>query len=125
MVARPDAANAASARRENDAVLAWPLRQIDLFRAAGLGNFRTLLAAVSIDPATSIWLDNRSNSGAHPNENYARELMELFALGLGAYSEDDVKAVARALTGWPYDGRTMTVRFDPRRHDAGAKTFLG
>lgn len=100
-------------------------RQIDLFRSAGLGNFRTLLRAVSVDPAMSVWLDNRSNSRAHPNENYAREVMELFALGLGAYSEDDVKEVARALTGWPYDARTMTVAFDPRRHDDGNKTVLG
>jgi uncharacterized protein (DUF1800 family) len=100
-------------------------RQIDLFRAQGLGNFRTLLAAVSTDPAMSVWLDNRSNTKAHPNENYAREVMELFALGLGAYTEDDVKAGARALTGWGYDRATMTVAFDPRRHDDGIKTFLG
>jgi hypothetical protein len=100
-------------------------RQIDLLRTAGLGNFRTLLAAVSVDPAMSVWLDNRSNSKAHPNENYAREVMELFALGLGAYSEVDVKEVARALTGWPYDAKTMTVAFDPRRHDDGIKTVLG
>jgi hypothetical protein len=101
------------------------VRQIDLFRTAGLGNFRTLLAAVSVDPAMSVWLDNRSNSKAHPNENYARELMELFALGLGAYTENDVKEGARALTGWPYDAKTMTVAFDPRKHDDGVKTFLG
>jgi uncharacterized protein (DUF1800 family) len=100
-------------------------RQIDLFRTAGLGNFRTLLTAVSVDPAMSVWLDNRSNSKAHPNENYAREVMELFALGLGAYTEDDVKEGARALTGWPYDAKTMTVNFDPRRHDDGVKSFLG
>jgi uncharacterized protein (DUF1800 family) len=100
-------------------------RQINLFRAQGLGNFRTLLTAVSTDPAMSVWLDNRSNTKAHPNENYAREVMELFALGLGAYTEDDVKAGARALTGWAYDRATMSVAFDPRRHDDGVKTFLG
>jgi uncharacterized protein (DUF1800 family) len=100
-------------------------RQIDLFRTQGLGNFRTLLAAVSVDPAMSVWLDNRANSKAHPNENYAREVMELFALGLGAYTETDVKEAARALTGWPYDPKTMTVRFNPRQHDDEPKTFLG
>jgi hypothetical protein len=100
-------------------------RQIDLFRSAGLGNFRSLLAAVSVDPAMSIWLDNRANSKLHPNENYAREVMELFALGLGAYTETDVKEAARALTGWPYDAKTMTVSFDPRKHDDGMKSFLG
>jgi len=73
----------------------------------------------------SIWLDNRANAKAHPNENYAREVMELFALGLGAYTEDDVKEGARALTGWVYDKDTMTVSFNPRRHDDGIKTFLG
>jgi uncharacterized protein (DUF1800 family) len=100
-------------------------RQIDLFRSQGMGNFRTLLAAVSIDPAMSVWLDNRSNTKAHPNENYAREVMELFALGLRAYTEDDVKAAARAFTGWPYNGKTMTVAFNPRQHDTDVKTFLG
>ncbi len=100
-------------------------RQIDLFRAQGLGNFHALLAAVSVDPAMSVWLDNRSNSKAHPNENYAREVMELFALGLGEYTESDVKEAARAFTGWAYDSHTMSVSFDPRRHDDGVKTFLG
>lgn len=100
-------------------------QQIDLFRLRGLGNFRSLLAAVSIDPAMSVWLDNRANSKAHPNENYAREVMELFALGLGNYTETDIKEAARALTGWPYDRKTMTVRFVPRLHDDGQKTFLG
>ncbi|GAC1420320.1 MAG: hypothetical protein NVSMB5_12720 [Candidatus Velthaea sp.] len=99
--------------------------QIDLFREQGLGNFRTLLASVSVDPAMSIWLDNRYNSKAHPNENYAREVMELFALGLGNYTEDDIKEAARALTGWPYNGKTMTVAFNPAQHDDGIKTFLG
>jgi uncharacterized protein (DUF1800 family) len=100
-------------------------RQIDLFRTAGLGNFRTLLGAVAVDPAMSVWLDNRSNAKAHPNENFARELMELFALGLGTYTESDVKEGARALTGWTYDRTTMTVAFEPSRHDDGIKTFLG
>ncbi|MGB8267458.1 MAG: DUF1800 domain-containing protein [Candidatus Velthaea sp.] len=99
--------------------------QIALFRQQGLGNFRTLLAAVSVDPAMTIWLDNRSNTKAHPNENYAREVMELFALGLGNYTEDDVKNAARALTGWTYDGKTQTVVYNAKLHDDGLKTFLG
>jgi hypothetical protein len=100
-------------------------RQINLFRAHGLGNFRDLLAAVSVDPAMTIWLDNRFNTQAHPNENYAREVMELFTLGLGNYSESDVKEAARALTGWRYRRDTMAVEFNPRTHDDGAKTILG
>jgi uncharacterized protein (DUF1800 family) len=98
--------------------------QIDLFRLQGLGNFRTLLASVTRDPAMLIWLDNRYNTKAHPNENYAREVMELFALGLGNYTEDDVKAGARAFTGWTLD-RNFTAVYKPQLHDDGAKTFLG
>jgi len=99
--------------------------QIDLFRAQGMGNFRTLLASVSVDPAMSVWLDNRYNTKAHPNENYAREVMELFALGLGNYTEDDVKNAARAFTGWTYNNKTQQVTFNPKLHDDGVKTFLG
>jgi len=99
--------------------------QINLFRAQGMGNFRTLLASVSVDPAMSVWLDNRSNTKAHPNENYAREVMELFALGLGNYTEDDVKNAARAFTGWSYNGKTQQVVFNPKLHDDGPKRFLG
>ena len=101
------------------------VRQIDLLRAQGLGNFPTLLRSVSVDPAMSIWLDNRANTKAHPNENFAREVMELFALGLGNYTESDIKESARALTGWVYDGKTRSVVFKPRLHDEGTKTFLG
>ena len=99
--------------------------QINLFRAQGMGNFRTLLASVSIDPAMSVWLDNRYNTKAHPNENYAREVMELFALGLGNYREDDVKNAARAFTGWPYNNKTQQIVFNPKLHDDDPKTFLG
>jgi len=98
--------------------------QIDLFRAQGLGRFPALLGAVTRDPAMLIWLDNRYNAKAHPNENYAREVMELFALGLGSYTEDDVKEAARALTGWTLD-RSASAAFVPARHDDGIKTFLG
>jgi uncharacterized protein (DUF1800 family) len=98
-------------------------RQIDLFRLQGLGNFRTLLASVTRDPAMLVWLDNRSNSKQHPNENYAREVMELFVLGLGNYTEDDVREGARAFTGWTLVKGEPA--FNPKLHDDGAKTFLG
>lgn len=100
------------------------VRQIDLFRAQGLGRFPALLSAVTRDPAMLIWLDNRYNYKAHANENYAREVMELFALGLGTYGEDDIKEAARAFTGWTVD-RDGNALFDPKRHDDGPKTFLG
>jgi uncharacterized protein (DUF1800 family) len=100
------------------------VRQIDLFRDQGLGRFPTLLASVTTDPAMLIWLDNRYNAKAHPNENYAREVMELFTLGLGNYTELDVKEAARAFTGWTL-GRDAAAVFIPARHDEGPKTFLG
>ena len=72
------------------------VEQNDLLRTNALGNFRMLLVSISKDPAMLVWLDNRYNNKLHPNENYAREVMELFALGLGNYTEDDVKNAARA-----------------------------
>ena len=98
--------------------------QVNLFRQFGLGRFPVLLSAVTRDPAMLIWLDNRANAKAHPNENYAREVMELFALGLGAYTEDDVKEAARAFTGWTVD-KNQQAAFVPARHDDGIKTVLG
>ncbi len=98
-------------------------QQNALFRAQGLGNFRTLLSSVTRDPAMLVWLDNRYNTKAHPNENYAREVMELFALGLGNYTEDDVKQGARAFTGWTL--KAGQAFFNPAQHDDGPKTFLG
>jgi uncharacterized protein (DUF1800 family) len=98
--------------------------QINLFRQLALGRFPTLLSAVTRDPAMLIWLDNRANAKAHPNENYAREVMELFALGLGNYTEDDVKEAARAFTGWTLD-KNQQAAFVPARHDDGIKTVLG
>ena len=98
-------------------------QQNALFRAQGLTNFRTLLASVTRDPAMLVWLDNRYNAKAHANENYAREVMELFTLGLGNYTEDDVKQGARAFTGWTLkNGQPL---FNPAQHDDGLKTFLG
>ena len=100
------------------------IAQIDMFRQLGLGNFRTLLLAVAKDPAMLVWLDNRANNKAHPNENFAREVMELFALGLGNYTEDDIKDAARAFTGWTLDAKQNYI-LQPKQHDDGPKTFLG
>ena len=98
-------------------------RQNGLFRTHALGDFRQLLAEVGKDPAMLIWLDSTANRKARPNENYAREVMELFTLGRGRYSEKDVQEAARAFTGW----FVVRDRFkaDPAQHDSGTKTILG
>ena len=93
-------------------------------RQHALGKFPELLLAVSREPAMLQFLNNQQNRKAHPNENFARELMELFTLGRGNYAETDVKEAARAFTGWGYDGQG-NFRFRERDHDAGPKTFLG
>jgi uncharacterized protein (DUF1800 family) len=98
-------------------------RQNDLLRKHARGKFGELLRAVVKDPAMLIWLDAQLNRKGAPNENLARELMELFTLGVGHYSEKDVKEAARALTGWTLADKTF--RFDDARHDPGAKTILG
>ncbi len=99
--------------------------QNQLFRTYALGNLRSLTMAVSQDPAMLLYLDNALNSQAKPNENYARELMELFTLGVDHYSEDDVREAARAWTGYRIDRRDGSSYFDQRLHDNGTKTFLG
>lgn len=99
--------------------------QNQLFRANALGNLRELTWNVSIDPAMLIYLDNARNEAQHPNENYARELMELFTLGVDRYTEEDVRQSARAWTGWIVARRTQQARFVASRHDGGSKTFLG
>jgi uncharacterized protein (DUF1800 family) len=99
-------------------------QQNDLFRLQGMGNFSDLLLGVSKDPAMIIWLDGQLNHKAAPNENYGRELMELFTLGIGNYGEDDVKAAARAFTGWSIDNERRFV-FNAGDHDDGPKTLLG
>lgn len=104
----------------------WMWQQNDLFRTHALGNFRTLLKAVSRDPAMLIWLDGAENRKGKPNENYGRELLELFTMGIGGgYTEADVKEAARAFTGWHYDRGASLFVFDAERHDDGPKTFLG
>src|SRR5437588_5002852 len=104
--------------------------QNQLFRKMAMGNLDDLLKAVSKDPAMMIYLDTETNRKGKPNENYARELMELFTTGIGHYSEDDVRESARAFTGWTLQGaqqRRLTTDsvFVPRLHDDGPKTFMG
>jgi hypothetical protein len=103
--------------------LAAMRRQNEVFRKYARAPFGELLGAVLRDPAMLIWLDAQANRKGHPNENLARELMELFTLGIGHYSETDVKEAARALTGWSIqDGAFAEV---PSAHDLGEKTILG
>jgi uncharacterized protein (DUF1800 family) len=96
-----------------------------LFRTFALGNLRELTRDVSKDGAMLLYLNGASNVAAHPNENYARELMELFTLGVDNYSENDVRESARAWTGWRVDRRNDYVSFNMALHDDGIKTFLG
>ena len=106
----------------------WPnyiWNQNQLYRNNALGNMRDLTLAVSKDPAMLIYLDNASSNKNHPNENYARELMELFTLGHGNYSEEDIRQSARAFTGWTVNRRTGEFVDNPRIHDTGDKHFLG
>ena len=112
---------------------------VDMFRDHGMGNFRDLLYRLSTNPGMMYYLDNSESHKVTLNENYGRELLELFSLGVGMdedfnYSEDDVKACARAFTGWnvapayppfPYGRSPWEFRFDPADHDDGEKTFLG
>lgn len=100
--------------------------QLDTWRAHANGRFREFLTAMYRDPAMLLYLDNNTNIVGKPNENFARELMELFALGIGNYSETDVREAARALTGWTVLPRNRTESvFIDRRHDQGVKTVLG
>src|SRR5262249_15639407 len=99
------------------------IAQNQLFRKHALGSFKDLLHGISRDPAMLLYLDNASSRKQHPNENFARELMELFTLGEGNYTEEDVRAVARAFTGWSQQGGRF--RFDAAAHDRDSKTVLG
>ena len=104
----------------------WMWAQNQTFRTHALGSFRTLLQAVSRDPAMLVWLDGAENRKGRPNENFGRELLELFTLGVGGgYTEADVKEAARAFTGWRFDRDTAVFKFDAGQHDDDAKTFLG
>ncbi|MGH9300674.1 MAG: DUF1800 domain-containing protein, partial [Acidimicrobiales bacterium] len=99
--------------------------QNQIFRSMGLGSFATLTQTVAKNPAMLIWLDAGSDHISHPNENFSRELMELFTLGLGNYTEDDVRQAARCFTGWQIDRSTGGFTLPPAQHDNGTKTFLG
>ena len=109
-------------------------RQIDLFREHGLGSYRNLLVELAKSPAMIYWLDNNGNHSGAINENWGRELMELFSLGVGNYSEDDIKEASRAFTGWtiapkiprnPLGRFYWSYEYKPEDHDDGEKTFLG
>ena len=115
------------------------VRMVAMFREHGMGNFRNLLYQLSTNPGMIYYLDNSESHKVAVNENYGRELLELFSLGVGMdeefnYTEDDVKACARAFTGWniapayppfPFGRSPWEFRFDPTDHDDGEKTFLG
>jgi uncharacterized protein (DUF1800 family) len=110
------------------------MEHIEMLRAKGLGNLRELLLALSRDPAMIFWLDNSENHRDAPNENYGRELLELFSMGIGAYDETDVKMAGRAFTGWtfqqppplyPYGAYPVKFVYRAEDHDDSEKTFLG
>ena len=119
------------------------VNQTNTFRRHGLGPFNNMLVELSKDPAMIFWLDNKDNHKDAPNENYGRELLELFSMGIGNYTEDDVKACARAFTGWtirnaeymsirasrdsvwPYGHLDWQFEYLPEDHDDSPKTFLG
>ena len=100
------------------------IRQNQLFRRHAAGNVGELMLAISKDPAMLRYLNNNANVKGRPNENYARELMELFTLGEGNYTESDIKEAARAFTGWTYTYDGVFIK-RPNLHDHGEKTFLG
>ncbi len=99
-------------------------KQNQLLRRYALGSFADLLQAISCDPAMLRYLDGAVNRKAKPNENFARELLELFTLGEGHYQEADIKAAARAFSGWSLDPNGQAV-FKTKQHDQGNKTFMG
>src|SRR5882724_11010816 len=110
------------------------LEQIQLFREQGMGNYRDLLMTVAKNPTMIFWLDNNQNHGTAVNENWGRELLELFSLGAGNYTEVDVREASRAFTGWtfetkiprlPYGRFPWKFEYRPEDHDNGQKTFLG
>ena len=119
------------------------VNQTDMFRRHGLGSFHTLLMELSRDPAMIYWLDNCESHKDAPNENYGRELLELFSMGVGNYTEDDVRQCTRAFTGWtianvkymalrassasfwPYGRLDWQFQYQADDHDGGEKTFLG
>jgi uncharacterized protein (DUF1800 family) len=114
---------ATSAIKVRDAYFMW--LQIDTFRRLASGQWLDMLSAVATDPAMLVWLDQAQSRKEHPNENFARECMELFTLGEGHYTEKDVTEAARAMTGWSLDRIQEEYHYRDRMHDAGVKTVLG
>ncbi len=136
LVADSGEVQAAKMLAHKPSVLRGPQGQIELFRQYALGNYRNLLVEVAKDPAMLVWLDGKSNSKAKPQENFGREVMELFTVGVDYYTEQDVYAAARVFTGWNLRGSTDYRRdeygdvnsyqefvYIPERHDTGTKTF--
>lgn len=103
----------------------WMWLQNDTLRRNALGNFATLTKRMSRDPAMMIYLDLQKSEKEHPNENWARELMELFTVGIGNYTEQDIREAARAFTGYHVNLSTQQFRFAPLQHDDSSKTFMG
>lgn len=101
----------------------YMFQQNAIFRRHALGSFKDLVKAVSFDPAMLIYLDGVRNRAGNPNENFARELLELFTMGVDHYTQTDIQEAARALTGWQVNG--LNAVFNPSRYDSGSKTFLG
>ncbi len=112
---------ATGADKVKDAEMMWSQNKI--LRSFALGGFAELVQAIAQDPAMLIYLDSAINRKAHPNENFARELMELFCLGEGNYSEQDVQELARCFTGWEVKNKRF--RKNRYQHDEGSKSFLG
>jgi uncharacterized protein (DUF1800 family) len=118
---------ATSLRKVNS--VSMMLGQNETLRKHALGNFDQLVTAMVTDPAMLIWLDGAGSVKKKPNENFAREFLELFTLGIGNYTEKDIREGARAFTGWVRVGgygfgQTPSFRFDPAQFDDGSKTFL-
>ena len=114
---------ATSIQKVRDAYWMW--LQNDTLRRNALGNFGALVKKMSRDPAMMIYLDLQQSRQEHPNENWARELMELFTVGIGNYTEQDIRESARAFTGYRIDYTTQQFRFAPFQQDPRPKTFMG
>jgi len=114
---------ATSIQKVRDAYWMW--LQNDMLRRNAFGNFAALVKKISRDPAMMIYLDLQQSRQEHPNENWARELMELFTVGIGNYTEQDIRESARAFTGYRIDFTTQQFRFAPFQQDQRAKTFMG
>lgn len=114
---------ATSIQKVKDPYLMW--QQNDTLRANALGNFGAMTKAIARDPAMMVYLDTNQSRRQHPNENFARELMELFTLGIGNYTEDDIQQAARAFTGYKINPANQTFRFAQFQQDTGVKKFFG